>query len=74
METKESKGRGGRRPGAGRPRTKENPRDTMLTFRVSAETARRIKELREATKDDTEDFVDMLDAWVKDLAGDYGIG
>ena len=46
----------------------------MLTFRVSAETARRIKELREATKDDTEDFVDMLDAWVKDLAGDYGIG
>ena len=70
---KEKKGRGGRRPGAGRPRTKEKPRDTMLTFRVSAETARRIKELREATRGDAEDFTSMLDAWVKDLAGDYGI-
>ena len=66
-------GRGGRREGAGRPRTKENPRDTMLTFRVSAVTARRIKALREATKDDERTFVDILEQWVKDYAGDYGI-
>lgn len=71
--TKKKDGRGGARPGAGRPRTKENPKDTMLTFRVSAVTARRIKELREATKDDEVGFVDILEAWVKDYAGDYGI-
>ena len=71
--TKKKDGRGGARPGAGRPKTKENPKDTMLTFRVSAVTARRIKELREATKDDEVGFVDILEAWVKDYAGDYGI-
>lgn len=70
---KKKDGRGGARPGAGRPKTKENPKDTMLTFRVSAVTARRIKELREATKDDEVGFVDILEAWVKDYAGDYGI-
>ena len=71
--TKKKDGRGGARPGAGRPKTKENPKDTMLTFRVSAVTALRIKELREATKDDEVGFVDILEAWVKDYAGDYGI-
>lgn len=71
--TKKKDGRGGARPGAGRPKTKENPKDTMLTFRVSAVTARRIKELREATKDDETGFVDIMEAWVKDYAGDYGI-
>jgi len=71
--TKKKDGRGGARPGAGRPKTKENPKDTMLTFRVSAVTARRIKELREATKDDEVGFVDIMEAWVKDYAGDYGI-
>ncbi len=70
---KKTDGRGGRRPGAGRPKTKENPKDTMLTFRVSAVTARRIKELREATKDDEVPFVDILERWVKDYASDYGI-
>ena len=70
---KKTDGRGGRRPGAGRPKTKENPKDTMLTFRVSAVTARRIKELREATKDDEFPFVDILEQWVKDYASDYGI-
>ena len=70
---KKTDGRGGRRPGAGRPKTKENPKDTMLTFRVSAVTARRIKELREATKDDEVPFVDILEQWVKDYASDYGI-
>ena len=66
-------GRGGRRPGAGRPRTKDNPRNTMLTFRVSEATARRIKELREATADDEVGFVDTLERWVREYAEDYGI-
>lgn len=70
---KKTDGRGGRREGAGRPKTKENPKDTMLTFRVSAVTARRIKELRELTKDDETPFVDILEQWVKDYASDYGI-
>jgi hypothetical protein len=70
---KKADGRGGRREGAGRPKTKENPKDTMLTFRVSAVTARRIKALRELTKDDEVPFVDVLEQWVKDYATDYGI-
>lgn len=70
---KKNEGWGGARPGAGRPRTKENPRDTMLTFRVSAVTARRIKALRELTKEDETPFVDVLEDWVRDYAGDYGI-
>lgn len=76
METEKKDGRGGRRPGAGRKkgfRLKENPRNTMLPFRVSEATARRIKALREVTKEDTMPFVDMLEAWVKELAEDYGI-
>ncbi len=69
-------GRGGRRPGSGRKpgtRLKENPRNTMLTFRVSEATARRIKALREATSGDETPFVDILEQWVKDYARDYGI-
>lgn len=69
-------GRGGRRPGSGRKpgtRLKENPRNTMLTFRVSEATARRIKALREATSEDETPFVDILEQWVKDYAQDYGI-
>lgn len=66
-------GRGGARPGAGRPRTKDNPKVAMLPFRVSEITASRIKQLRELTKDDATPFVDMLEEWVKDLARDYGI-
>jgi len=72
MDTKKN-GWGGRRAGAGRPARGAKPRSRMLTFRVTEETARRINELRDATREDTEDFVDMLEAWVKDLAGDYGI-
>ena len=53
--------------------TKENPRNTMLTFRVSEATARRIKELREVTRDDEMPFVETLEQWVKDYASDYGI-
>ena len=77
MEREKKGGWGGRRDGAGRPLgsgKKENPRNTMLTFRVTEDTARRIKELREATKDDEEDFVDILERWVKEYAEDYGIG
>ena len=70
---KKTDGRGGRRPGAGRPKTKDNPRDTMLTFRVSAATARRINALREATREDETTFVDVLEQWVKEYAEDYGI-
>lgn len=71
--TKKKDGRGGIRPGAGRPKTKENPRVKMLTFRVPEATSRRIALLREATKDDEVPFLDMLDRWVEDYAKDYGI-
>lgn len=77
MEEKAKKsGRGGRREGAGRKkgfRLKENPRNTMLPFRVTEKTARRIKELREMTGEDTMPFVEMLEAWVAEMAQDYGI-
>lgn len=71
--------RGGKREGAGRKAGvkvgpyKDNPKNTMLPFRVSEITAIRIKALREATKGDTIPFVDMLEEWVKELAEDYGI-
>ena len=76
MEERKKDGRGGRREGAGRKkgfRLKENPRNTMLPFRVTENTARRIKELRELTKDDTMPFVEMLEDWVREMASDYGI-
>lgn len=71
--------RGGKRVGAGRKpgvkvgAYKENPKNTMLPFRVSEKTARRIKQLRELTKEDTMPFVDMLENWVEDMAKDYGV-
>lgn len=71
-ETRKGEGWGGKREGAGRPKT-ENPKDTMLPFRVSAITAQRIKKLRELTKEDTMPFVDMLEDWVRELAEDYGV-
>jgi len=77
--TAKTTARGGKRQGAGRKAGvkvgpyKENPKNTMLPFRVSEITARRIKELRELTKDDSEPFVDMLEDWVRELAQDYGI-
>ena len=72
--------RGGKREGAGRKAGvkvgpyKENPKNTMLPFRVSEITAIRIKALREMTKGDAMPFVDMLEEWVKEMAEDYGIG
>ena len=74
MEKKEkNNGWGGRRQGSGRKPWKDNPRNKMLPFRVTETTARRIKELREVTKDDSATFVDMLEAWVAETARDYGI-
>ena len=73
---------GGKREGAGRKKgvkigpigpRKENPKNTMLTFRVSEATSRRIKQLRELTKQDEKPFVDMLEDWVQNYAKDYGI-
>lgn len=66
-------GWGGPRPGSGRKARGEYPKNKMLTFRVSEVTARRIKALRELTKDDAMPFVDMLEAWVADMANDYGL-
>lgn len=82
MAEEKKKGRGGRREGAGRKKgvkigpigpRKENPKNTMLPFRVSESTARRIKQLREMTKLDEKPFVDMLEDWVAEYARDYGI-
>lgn len=73
---KKKSNRGGARPGAGRKpgfRLKENPKNTMLPFRVSAITAQRIKQLREITKGDEKPFVDMLEEWVSEYAKEYGI-
>ena len=78
-ETMETKKRGGKRPGAGRKAGvkvgpyKENPRTKMIPFRVTEKTLERMKQLRELTKEDTMPFVDMLEAWVKEMARDYGI-
>ena len=79
MGTETKKKRGGKREGAGRKPGvkvgpyKENPKNKMLSFRVSEATSRRIKALREMTKGDSMPFVDMLEEWVKDMAKDYGI-
>jgi hypothetical protein len=74
MENKnQNNGWGGARPGAGRKARGEFPKNTMLTFRVSEPTARRIKALRELTCEDSMPFVDMLEAWVAEMAKDYGI-
>jgi len=77
-EVKPKGPRGGARVGAGRKvgwrgQYKENPKIAMLPFRVSEITARRIKLLREMTKDDEMSFVDMLERWVEEYARDYGI-
>lgn len=82
MEKKEkakTPGRGGARPGAGRKTgvkigpIKANPRNTMLPFRVSERTAWRIKMLRELTKDDDVQFIDLLERWVEEMAEKYGV-
>lgn len=52
---------------------KENPKNTMLPFRVSAATARRVRALRELTKGDAVPFVDSFEEWVRRMAEDYGL-
>lgn len=71
---KEKDPRGGAREGAGRKRL--DPTGVRLdhaTFSISAETARRIKALREATKNDDLPFNRMFEKWVEELAEAYGI-
>ena len=73
---KKKDNRGGKREGAGRKKgfkLKDNPRVKMLPFRVTEDTYRRTKELREQTKQDEMTFVDMLESWVADMAQEYGI-
>ena len=70
---------GGKRAGAGRKKgkrighIKENPKSEHITFRVTANTTRRIKQLRELTKDDAMPFNRMFEAWVEEYAKDYGL-
>jgi hypothetical protein len=74
--TPSEKGWGGRREGAGRKKgTKmvENPISEHLSFRVTADTLRRVKALREMTKEDDLSFNRQFELWVKDIAQDYGI-
>lgn len=67
---------GGRRAGAGRKKgTKmvEDPISEHLSFRVRKDTLQRVRALRELTKNDTMPFNRMFEAWVEDMARDYGI-
>ena len=69
-------GWGGRREGAGRPRGTtmvENPRCVNVTFRVSERTMAQIRGLREAMRDEDENFTDVFVAWVQGMADDYGV-
>lgn len=70
---KKSENWGGRREGAGRPKTKENPKTENVTFRVSEKTLAQIRQLRELTKDDEMNFNEMFTQWVDEYASDYGI-
>ena len=68
--------RGGARPGAGRKKgvhIKENPLIAHISFRASEDTLRRVKELREQTKEDDIPFNRLFELWVEELAKDYGI-
>ena len=89
MEEKKKRGRppkkvekrGGKREGAGRKKgvgVGPYKGGTALlsandTFRVSEDTHRRIKLLREMTKDDSMPFNRMFEKWVEEYAKDYGI-
>ena len=72
---------GGKREGAGRKKgvkvgAYKGRKDVLTendTFRVSKDTHRRIKQLRELTKQDTMPFNRMFEAWVEEMASNYGI-
>ena len=75
---KKVENRGGKREGAGRKKGactiyEGEALTAQLTLRVRAITSQRIKQLRELTKDDTMPFNRMLEAWVEELAQDYGL-
>lgn len=71
---KNESGWGGKREGAGRKaRGAAAPLVAQDVFRVTADTHRRITELRQATKDDDIPFNRMFELWVEGLAKDYGI-
>ena len=65
---------GGKREGAGRkaPGAK-GPLTHTTAIRVTEESDRRIRALREATKNDDLPFNRMFEKWVKELAEAYGI-
>lgn len=75
---KKKSNRGGARPGAGRkPGFSKAYAGEQLTgqvvIRIREITQTRIKQLREATKDDAMPFNRMFEAWVEDMAKEYGI-
>ena len=68
MDKREKKGGwGGRREGSGR-KSKEDPRNKNLTFRVSAKTLGQVRQLRELTRHDEMDFNRMFISWVEEMA------
>ena len=67
-------GWGGKREGAGRfAKGADAPLTAQATFRVTEDTARRIKALREITAQDDKPFNRMFELWVAEFAQDYGI-
>lgn len=73
MEKKEKGSWGGRRAGAGRKPLGEDATKVHISFRVRPTTLRRVRALREATKQDDMPFNRMFEKWVEDLAQKYGI-
>ena len=74
MRKKKKETRGGARPGAGRkPMETEKKLSVHISFRASLATDRRIRALREATKNDDLPFNRMFEKWVEELAEAYGI-
>ena len=75
---KKVENRGGVRVGAGRRggfsvAYPDEQLTGQVVIRIRAITHQRIKQLREATKNDTMPFNRMFEAWVEDMAKEYGI-
>lgn len=67
-------GWGGKREGAGKKaKGATGPLDAQVVMRITADTYRRIKALRDATADDDVPFNRMFELWVQELATEYGI-
>ena len=73
MSYEKKGGWGGRRDGAGRKPSVEEPRNLCATFCVSGRTLDKIRQLRELTRDDEMNFNTMFVLWVDEMARDYGI-